>query len=89
MTHSPLRRGPKPVAVKLVADERDALERVLRTATAAQRDVLRANIVLLAAEGHANAAIAEMLGVEENTVGKWRRRFAKRRVAGLRDEPRT
>jgi len=89
MAHSPLRRGPKPVAIQLVTDERDALERILRTATATQRDVLRASIVLLAAEGHANSAIAEMLGVEENTVGKWRRRFAKRRVAGLRDEPRS
>jgi len=89
MVHSPLRRGPKLAAIKLVADERDALERIVRAATAAQRDVLRANIVLLAAEGHANSTIAEMLGVEENTVGKWRRRFAKRRIAGLRDEPRT
>jgi len=89
MAHSSLRRGPKPVAIQLVADERDALERLLRTATAAQRDVLRAHIVLLAAEGHANSAIAEMLGVEENTVGKWRRRFAKRRIAGLVDEPRS
>jgi len=89
MAHSPLRRGPKPVAIKLVADERDALERIVRTATATQRDVLRANIVLLAAEGHANSTIAEMLGVEENTVGKWRRRFAASRIAGLRDEPRS
>ncbi len=89
MEHSPLRRGPKPVAIKLVADERDALERILRTATAPQRDVLRASIVLLAADGHTNAAIAEMLGVEENTVGKWRRRFAESRVTGLRDEPRS
>jgi transposase len=89
MAHSPLRRGPKPVAIKLVADEREALERLVRTATAPQRDVLRARIVLLAAEGHANATIAEMLGVDENTVGKWRRRFAASRIAGLRDEPRS
>ena len=89
MARSSLRRGPKLAAIKLVSDERDALERIVRAATAAQRDVLRANIVLLAAEGHANSTIAEMLGVEENTVGKWRRRFATSRVAGLRDEPRS
>jgi transposase len=86
---SRLRRGPSAVAIKLAADERAALERVERTSTAAQRDVLRASIVLLAANGHANRDIAEMLGVEENTVGKWRRRFAKRRIAGLSDEPRS
>jgi len=89
MAPSTLRRGPKPVAVKLAEDERTTLERAVRTATASQRDVLRAHIVLLAAEGHANAAIAEMLGVDQNTVGKWRRRFAASRIAGLRDEPRS
>ena len=84
-----LRRGPKLIAIKPASDERAALERTVRTATAPQRDVLRASIVLLAADGHANRAVAEMLGVEENTVGKWRRRFGEKRMVGLRDEPRS
>lgn len=86
---SPRRRGPKPLAIVLANDERVALERVLKTAKAPQRDVLRARIVLLAADDLANNAIAVKLGIEENTVGKWRRRFAQRRIKGLRDDPRS
>ena len=42
-----------------------------------------------AAEGTENKAIARSLGSDANTVGKWRRRFARHRVAGLYDEPRS
>ena len=48
----------------------------------------RARIVLLAAEGLTNLAIAEKLDVSRRTVGQWRRRFAERRLDGLDDEPR-
>jgi len=36
----------------------------------------RARIVLAAADGMANKAIGQTLGADENTVSKWRRRFA-------------
>jgi transposase len=49
----------------------------------------RARIVLNCAEGEQNKVVATRLGVCENTVGKWRRRFAKHRLEGLRDEPRS
>ena len=39
------------------------------------RDVLRARIVLAAADGASNAAIGRALGVCDDTVRKWRRRF--------------
>ena len=48
----------------------------------------RARIVLLAADGLSNTAIAEKLGVSRRTVGLWRCRFAEKRVCGLDDEPR-
>jgi transposase len=48
----------------------------------------RAQIVLAAAEGLQNKAIVARLGIDANTVSKWRRRFAERRCAGLHDEPR-
>lgn len=35
-----------------------------------------------------NKTIARTIGANENTVGKWRRRFAERRIDGLYDEPR-
>jgi transposase len=45
-------------------------------------------MLLAAAEGLENQVIARTLGADENTVGKWRRRFAARRLDGFRDEPR-
>jgi transposase-like protein len=48
----------------------------------------RAQIVLAAAAGLENKQIAAQLGSDAGTVGKWRRRFAKRRLDGLYDEPR-
>ena len=53
------------------------------------RDRLRAQIVLAAAAGQANAAIARQLGVCPDTVRKWRRRFASGRLGGLADAPRS
>ena len=49
---------------------------------------VRAEIVLLAADGMNNCAIAATLGVSRLTVGLWRKRFAKKRFDGLDDEPR-
>jgi transposase-like protein len=43
---------------------------------------------LHAAEGAENKDISLRVGAAPNTVGKWRRRFAEHRVAGLDDEPR-
>lgn len=46
----------------------------------------RARMILLSHEGHSNVAIANQLGVTKATVGKWRRRFLRHRMAGLHDE---
>ena len=48
----------------------------------------RARIVLLAADGLSNVAVAERVGVNQATVVKWRKRFFQRRLDGLVDEPR-
>ena len=60
----------------------------LRTAHRALEDrpVL---IVLLAADAQTNAGIARQLGVCVDTVRKWRRRFTRRGLAGLRDRDRS
>lgn len=57
---------------------------------ASLRDVVRAQIVLLAASGVSNAAIARGVGQSENTVRKWRGRFADgRKVDALKDAQRS
>jgi len=48
----------------------------------------RAEIVLAAAGGESNAGIARRLGCSQPTVMLWRRRFAERGIAGLRDADR-
>jgi transposase len=60
-----------------------------RRARGEQRDVVRARIVLAAAAGQANAAIARRLAITEDTVRRWRARFAVERVAGLNDRARS
>ena len=49
----------------------------------------RAKIVLMAAEGEQNKAIAELLGIDRRQVSRWRRRFIQNRLAGIeKDLPR-
>jgi putative transposase len=72
--------------IELLPEERKALEVTVRSATSAQRDVLRAKIVLLAASGKRNDEIQGALMVSKPVVVKWRSRFAIKRLAGLVDE---
>ena len=60
-----------------------------RRASGEHRDVLRAQIVLAAADGASNAAIGRTLGVTDDTVRKWRRRFCEHGLDGLGDRHRT
>jgi transposase len=76
------------VSIELSGRELEELEGLARRRRTAQGLARRARIVLLAAEGLENKAISTRLGADPNTVGKWRRRFAERRLGGLYDEPR-
>ena len=77
-----------PYLITLDDAGRAELESVSRRATAPCRLVLRARIVLMAADGAANSAIAARLGVCEDTARKWRRRYCHSGVVGLADAPR-
>lgn len=72
----------------LTVEERAQLETWARRPKSAQALALRSRIVLAAAEGGSNVALAERLGVERGTVRKWRNRFVEQRLEGLLDEPR-
>jgi transposase len=74
--------------VELSADERAQLESWTRRRTSAQALALRSRIVLLAAQGLSNVEVARELGIQRNTVAKWRSRFLEHRLDGLSDEPR-
>lgn len=75
--------------IKLLGRERRELRRIARTATAEHREVVRAQIILLAAEGLSNCEIAGELGKDLKTVRKWRGRFFESRIKGLLDLPRS
>src|SRR5262249_54655146 len=67
---------PSPYLIVLSAEEEAVLAAGARSVRSQYRDRLRAQIVLAAAAGMNNAAIAGQLGVHVDTVRKWRRRFA-------------
>ena len=69
--------------------QREQLEALTRALSAGQTDVLRARIILRAALNWTNEEIANELQTTEQTVCKWRRRFARRGLAGLQDEARS
>jgi len=75
--------------IELTDEDRQTLDRWSRGRSTPARLVLRASIVLNAAEGIANNLIAEKLGTDRLLVGKWRKRFAEKGLAGIeKDAPR-
>ncbi len=77
-----------PYIIQLSQAERSLLESQARKYTLPYYSVLRAKIVLLAAQGRPNDQIAASLSVPRQIVSKWRKRFFEERLAGLEDEPR-
>jgi transposase len=75
--------------VTLNDEERVALEGWASRPTTAQWLALRARIILSCADGLSTERVARRHRVLKETVSKWRVRFAKQRLAGLNDMPRT
>src|SRR6266404_7879625 len=78
-----------PYRIELSAAERARLEVTARKYTSSYRDVVRAKIVLYAAEGLDNDEIAARLDTPRQIVSKWRKRFFKERLAGLEERSRS
>lgn len=78
----------RPVSViEIAPPEKSELQRRVRAATTPQRDSLRARIVLLRSDGHAETEVARRLGTSLNTVSLWSRRFEEAGLEGLADKP--
>lgn len=77
-----------PYIIKLAAPEREQLQRRAARYTASYREVVRARIVLMAAQGMENKEIALRLSLPVRIVTKWRRRFFEERLPGLEERPR-
>ena len=72
---------PAAAAMPLTDGQREVLERLGVSRTAPFREVQRAQALLLAADGVANAWIAEQVGVSVVTVREWRSRFIEEGLA--------
>lgn len=81
-------RGRPRQPLSVTDEEREVLVRWSRRPKSPHSIAQRARIVLLAAGGLSNNAVAERVDVNQATVVKWRKRFLERRLDGLVDEPR-
>jgi transposase-like protein len=77
-----------PFLLDLTPEQRKELEARARRYTLPYRDVVRAKIVLLAAEGLDNDEIAARLDTRREIVSKWRKRFFEQGLPGLEERPR-
>jgi transposase len=75
--------------ITVSAEDRAELERIVGASSSEVRLVERARIVLAAAEGLKGVEIADRVGCSEPTVVKWRGRYARDGLDGLRDAPRS
>ena len=78
--------GRPKTTLELSDEERLQLSTMAKSRTLPHSLVARAKVVLRSAEGETNTQIAERLQWTKATVGKWRKRFIDRRLAGLYDE---
>jgi transposase len=72
-------------ALRIDAELRRELERIVGAPTFSVRDVRRARIVLLRAQGKSQDEVARELGINRPVVGLWERRFRDAGIAGLKD----
>jgi putative transposase len=70
-----MQKGPKPAELTLSEHERSDLEELVRRHSTPQQLAKRGRMILAAAQGQSNAAIARALGVSVDTVRSWRTRW--------------
>ena len=77
--------------ITLAPDERDRLAQIARARRAPQGLAFRARLILRCAQPDkpTNLRVAAELRCDPDTVARWRNRFARHRLPGLRDLPRS
>jgi hypothetical protein len=80
------RESPYPIV--LSPSETEELRRRAARYTLPYFQVVRAKMILLAAEGLANEAIAQCLHTRREVVSLWRKRFYEQRLPGLEERSR-
>ena len=78
----------RPFQIVLSKHEREVLERRARKYTLPYFEVLRAKMILLAAQGRSNDEIGASLDIGRDVVSLWRKRFFRERLPGLQEQPR-
>lgn len=78
-------RGPKPTPIQLSDPERQGLEKLIKAYKTRQQIVLRARIVLAAAEGKNNSQIAQEFQITLDTSRLWRQRWLSLQSIQLED----
>ncbi len=79
----------RPASALVLRDgDRERLTSLTRSSTGRAGLAQRARIVLLAADGKSNTAIADKVGMSRPTVLDWRTRYAREGMSGLDDDPR-
>ena len=77
-----------PFPIKLSSAGKAELEAIARKYTLPYREVIRAKIILYAAQGASNSEIADRLDLPRQVVSKWRKRFFREGLEGLEEQPR-
>jgi transposase len=80
--------GRRARPISLSDADRAELERISRSRTEARQLVERTQIILGCCNGEAQNVLAKRLGTRPTTISKWRGRFARLGMKGLRDAPR-
>lgn len=77
-----------PFQIVLTEEEERELVRRASKYTLPYFEVVRAKMILMAAQGLGNDEIAQVLGTRREVVSLWRKRFFEERLPGLEERPR-
>lgn len=75
----------QPVVIELDPTTKEILTEIARSQALPHRDVMRAKLILLVADGRSVSEVARLLGMARRLVRKWADRFRRCGLQGLDD----